>query len=55
MKYCVILTSDTGKQVKVAGNVYIDIDIMAGNTRITELTVRDGDVFPDRDIRAPRK
>ncbi len=56
MKYCIIVTSDTGKMIKIVGNEYIDIDILAKNKRIAALTVRDNAVFDsaDHDIAAPR-
>lgn len=53
MKFCIVLTSDTGKTVKIVGNSYIDIDVIASNKRIAALTVREGEngpaVFNDND------
>ena len=46
MNYCVILTSDTGKQIKLAGIEYIDIDIKYKNKIIAALTVRESEYGP---------
>ncbi len=34
MKYCIIVTSDTGKTVKIVGNEYIEVQAIVGNKRI---------------------
>lgn len=46
MKYCVILTSDTGKICKVVGNSFVDIDIIVSNKRLAALTLREGENGP---------
>ncbi len=57
MKYAIHLTNENGKRVTLAGNEYIDVDIMDGNRRISSLTLRSGEygvaVFNenDRDIK----
>jgi len=40
MKYYVRLRNEKGKEIGLAGNEYIDIDIMEGNRRIESLTVK---------------
>lgn len=42
MKYAVRLRNENGKEVKLAGNGFIDIEIIDGNKRIERLTLREG-------------
>lgn len=47
MKYCIRLTNEKGKEIKITGNEYIDIDVFDGNKRISTLTLK-----PDHDDKA---
>lgn len=43
MKYCIRLTNEKGKEIKLAGNEYIDIDVFDGNNRIASYTLGTGE------------
>lgn len=47
MKYCIRLTNEKGKEVKLAGNEYIDIDVFDGNKRIVAFTMRPNGNYAD--------
>lgn len=51
MKYSATLSRSDGKTITLASDEWIDIDIKDGNRYIARLTVRDGDITTDRDIR----
>lgn len=49
MKYCIRLTNEKGKEIKLAANEYIDVDVFDGNKRIAAFTLRDGNMYDEDD------
>lgn len=52
MKLYTRLRNEKGKEVGIAGNEWIDIDIMVGNNLLAEFTLRHCDTMSDLDISA---